>query len=46
MKIKKMEQHLFKNDEEIKTVFDYLKKLLIQENKPRNRIGFKPVKNK
>ena len=46
MKIEKMEQHLLKNDEEIKTVFDYLKKLLIQENKPRNPIGFKPVKNK
>jgi hypothetical protein len=30
MKIEKIEQHLLKNDEEIKTVFDYLKKLLIQ----------------
>jgi hypothetical protein len=46
MKIEKMEQHLLKNDKEIKTVFAYLKKLLIQENKPRNPIGFKPVKNK
>lgn len=41
MKIEKIEQHLVKNDEEIKTVFDYLKKLLIQENKPRNPIGFR-----
>ena len=41
MKIEKIEQHLLKNDEEIKTVFDYLKKLLIQENKPRNPIGFR-----
>jgi len=41
MKIEKIEQHLLKNDEEIKTIFAYLKKLLIQENKPRNPIGFK-----
>lgn len=41
MKIEKIEQHLIKNDEEIKKVFAYLKKLLIQENKPRNPIGFK-----
>jgi len=45
MKIEKIEQHLLKNDEEIKTVFAYLKKLLIPENKPGNPIGFKiPVK--
>ena len=41
MKIEKIEQHLLKNDEELKTVFAYLKKLLIPENKPRNPIGFK-----
>lgn len=41
MKIEKIEQHLFKNDEEIKTIFAYLKKLLIQEDKPRNPIGFR-----
>jgi phage regulator Rha-like protein len=41
MKIEKIEQHLLKNDEEIKTIFAYLEKLLIQENKPRNPIGFK-----
>jgi len=47
MKIEKIEQHLLKNDEEIKTVFAYLKKLLIQENKPRNPIGSKvPGKTK
>ncbi len=40
MKIEKIEQHLLKNDEEIKTIFSYLKKLLIQEDKPRNPIGF------
>ena len=43
-KIEKIEHQLVKNDEEIKTVFAYLKKLLIQENKPRNPIGFR--KNK
>lgn len=41
MKIEKIEQNLVKYDEEIKTIFAYLKKLLIQENKPRNPIGFK-----
>ncbi|MEO6639227.1 MAG: ORF6N domain-containing protein [Ginsengibacter sp.] len=41
MKIEKIEQHLVKHDEEIKTVFAYLKKLLIQEQKPRNPIGFR-----
>jgi len=41
MKIEKIEQYLIKNDEEIKTVFAYLKKLLVQENKPRNPIGFR-----
>ena len=47
MKIEKIEQHLVKNDAEIKTVFAYLKKLLIQENKPRNPIGFRvPGKTK
>jgi phage regulator Rha-like protein len=44
MKIEKIEQHLLKNDDEIRTIFAYLKKLLIPENKPRNPIGFKPVK--
>lgn len=41
MKIEKIEQHLIKHDEEIKTVFAYLKKLLIEESKPRNPIGFR-----
>jgi len=47
MKIEKIEQHLIRQDDEIKTVFAYLKKLLVQETKPRNPIGFrKPVKTK
>ena len=41
MKIEKIEQHLIKNDEEIRTVFAYLKKLLIQDNTPGNAIGFR-----
>ncbi len=46
MKIGKIEQHLVKHDEEIKTVFAYLKKLLIQEQKPRNPIGFRASSKK
>lgn len=46
MKIEKIEQHLMQNDEEIKTIFTYLKKLLIQENKPRNPIGFRASSKK
>ena len=45
LKIEKIEQHLVKHDEEINTVFQYLKKLLVQENKPRKAIGF-PYPNK
>ena len=44
-KIEKIEQHLVKHDEEIKIVFQYLKKLLVQENKLRKAIGF-PYPNK
>ena len=44
-KIEKIEQHLVKNDEEIKTIFQYLKKLLVQEDIPRKTIGF-PYPNK
>ena len=45
LKIEKIEQHLVKHDVEIKIVFQYLKKLLIQENKPRKAIDF-PYPNK
>ena len=45
LKIEKIEQHLVKHDEEINTVFQYLKKLLVQETKPRKAIGF-PYPNK
>lgn len=47
MKMEKIEQHLIQYDEEIKKVFAYLKKLLIQESKPRNPIGIRvPDQNK
>ena len=39
-KIEKIERHLVKHDEEIKVIFEYLKKLLVQETKPRKAIGF------
>ena len=44
-KIEKIEHHLVKHDGEIQVIFQYLKKLLIQENKPRKQIGF-PYPNK
>lgn len=46
MKLEKIEQRMVKHDEEIKTVFQYLKKLLIQEQKPREPIGFPVPKPK
>jgi len=39
-KIEKIERNLIKKDEEIEAIFKVLKKLLIQEEKPRNKIGF------
>ncbi len=44
-KIEKIENHLVKHDEEIKIIFQYLKKLLVQEEKPKKSIGF-PYPNK
>ena len=40
LKIEKIEQALVKKNEEVKAIFDILKKLLIQEAKPRNEVGF------
>jgi len=38
---------LGKKDDEIKAIFKILKNLLVQQEKPRNPIGFKiPSKNK
>ena len=41
MKVDKIEQSLVKKDEEVKAIFKVLKKLLSQEDKPRNVVGFK-----
>lgn len=41
LKIEKIEKALIKNDDEVKTIFKVLKKLLFQEIKPRNTVGFK-----
>src|SRR3954471_5423335 len=40
LKMEKIEQALFKKDEEIQIIFNTLKELLVQEQKPRNEIGF------
>ena len=44
-KIEKIEHHLVKHDDEIKLIFEYLKKLLVPEPRPRKAIGF-PYPNK
>jgi hypothetical protein len=44
-KIEKIEQHLIKNEEEIKIILQYLIKLLVQEDNPGKTIGF-PYPNK
>ncbi|MEP6512428.1 MAG: ORF6N domain-containing protein [Parafilimonas sp.] len=46
LKIEKIEQALIKKDGEVKAIFDILKKLLVQQEKPRNEIGFLAIKNK
>ncbi len=46
LKIEKIEQALLKKDEEVKTIFSVLKKLVMQEDKPRRAIGFKISKGK
>jgi hypothetical protein len=46
-RLEKIEYSLLRKDEEIESIFKILKKLLIQEEKPRNPIGFRiPSKNK
>jgi len=46
LKIEKIEQSLIKKDEEVKAIFKILKKLLMQEQKPRTEIGFLANRNK
>ncbi len=40
IKLEKIEQAMLKKDEEVQFIFNTLKKLLVQEKKPRNEIGF------
>lgn len=45
-KIEEIEHSLLKKNEEVKAIFDILKKIFVQESKPRRRIGFKiPKRN-
>ncbi len=46
LKIEKIEQALVKKDNEVLAIFNALKNLLIKEEKPRVRIGFKISKKK
>ena len=46
LKIEKIEKAIVKNDEEVKTIFKVLRKLLLQDDKPRNTVGFKIPKVK
>ncbi|HZI55030.1 MAG TPA: ORF6N domain-containing protein [Chitinophagaceae bacterium] len=46
MKIEKIEQSLVKKDEEVKAIFKVLKKLLSQDDQPRNVVGFKIPKKR
>jgi hypothetical protein len=45
-KVEKIEEALFKKDEEVQIIFDTLKKLLVQDEKPRNEIGFLANRNR
>jgi len=46
VKVEKIEQSLVKKDEEVKEIFKVLKKPLLQEDKPRNVVGFKIPRKK
>ncbi|HET9277171.1 MAG TPA: ORF6N domain-containing protein [Flavitalea sp.] len=46
IKLEKMEKDMIKNDVEINAIFKILKQLLINEEKPREPIGFKIPKRK
>ena len=41
LKIEKIESKISSHDEHIKILFDYLKNLLQEEDKPRKQVGFK-----
>ena len=40
VKLEKIEQALLQKDDEVQHIFKVLKKLIVQEEKPRNEIGF------
>ncbi|MEO5649858.1 MAG: hypothetical protein ABIR03_08050 [Ginsengibacter sp.] len=42
LQMQKVEKKLTEHDEDIKLIFEYLKKLLTPPQEPRKRIGFKP----
>ena len=42
LQMQKVEKKLTAHDEDIKLIFEYLKKLLTPPSEPRKRIGFKP----
>ena len=42
LQVSKVEKKLTEHDEDIKLIFEYLKKLLTPPKEPRKRIGFKP----
>lgn len=42
LKMEKVERKLTGHEEDIKLIFEYLKKLLTPAQEPRTRIGFKP----
>ena len=46
LKIEKIEKAIVKNDDEVKTIFKVLRKLLLQDDKPRNTVGVKIPKVK
>jgi len=41
LKIEEMEKRVTSHDEKIKLLFDYLKKFITEQEKPREQIGFK-----
>ncbi len=42
LKLEKLSKHVSSHDEQIKSLFSFLKKFVQQETNPRTRIGFRP----
>lgn len=45
LKVERIENKVFKQDEKIKLIFDYLKQFMVEQAKPRQTIGFKTRKS-